>query len=148
MVYRILVDDDNLVNILLAEAMTKIGIHASKMTLVLTPFIGIERSVMPVKGVVELTVTVGIAPFCVTIQHTFMVIITYLSCNAIIRRPLLHQISVMVNTKYLTMKFLTVKGVVVVKRNQEASRKYANTFLKGKKALLFDHLQGSNLPHA
>jgi len=54
----------------------------------------------------------------------------------------------MVNTKYLTMKFPTVKGVVVVKRNQEASRKYANTFLKGKKALLVDHLQGSNLPHA
>jgi len=66
MVYRILVDHDNLVNILLAEAMTKIGIHASKMALVLTPFIGIEKSVMPVKGAIELTVTVGIAPYCVT----------------------------------------------------------------------------------
>ena len=148
MVYRILVDHDNLVNILLAEAMTKIGIHASKMALVLTPFIGIEKSVMSVKGAIELTVTVGIAPYCVTIQHTFMVIITHLLCNAIIRRPLLHHISAMVSTKYLTMKFPTVKGVAAMKGNQEALRKYANTFLKGKKALLVDQLQGSNLPHA
>jgi hypothetical protein len=54
----------------------------------------------------------------------------------------------MVSTKYLTMKFPTVKGVAAMKGNQEALRKYANTFLKGKKALLVDQLQGSNLPHA
>jgi hypothetical protein len=77
-----------------------------------------------------------------------MVIITHLLCNAIIRRPLLHHISAMVSTKYLTMKFPTVKGVAAMKGNQEALRKYANTFLKGKKALLVDQLQGSNLPHA
>jgi len=29
---------------------------------------------VPVKGAVELTVTVGTAPCCVTIQQTFMVI--------------------------------------------------------------------------
>jgi len=46
------------------------------------------------------------------------------------------------------MKFSTVKGVVAVKENQEASRKYINTFLKGKKALLVDHQQGFGLPHA
>jgi len=68
-----------------------------------------------------------------------MVIDTYLPYNAIIRRPLLHHISAVVSTKYLTMKFLTVKMVVVVKGNQEASREYANTCLKGKKALLVDY---------
>jgi hypothetical protein len=46
------------------------------------------------------------------------------------------------------MKFPTIKGVAVVRGNQEASRKSANTSLKGKKALLVDHLQGSDLPHA
>jgi hypothetical protein len=39
------------------------------------------------------------------------------------------------------MKFPTVKGVAAVRGNQEASRKCANTSLKGKKALLVDHLQ-------
>jgi hypothetical protein len=76
------------------------------------------------------------------------VINTHLPYNAIIGRPLLYHISAVVSTKYLTMKFPTIKGVAVVRGNQEASRKSANTSLKGKKALLVDHLQGSDLPHA
>ena len=138
-VYKILIDDSNLVNILLAEAMTKMGMNASRMTLVPTPLIGIEGSAVPMKGAVGLTITIGTAPHYVTLQQTFMVIDTHLPYNAIIRRPLLHQISVVVSTKYLTMKFPTVKVVVVVKGNQEASRECANTCLKGKKALLVDY---------
>jgi hypothetical protein len=74
MVYRILVHDDSPMNNLSAEAMKKIGINASRMTLVPTPLVGIEGLAVPVKGAVELTVTVGTAPCCVTIQQTFMVI--------------------------------------------------------------------------
>lgn len=68
-----------------------------------------------------------------------MVIDTHLPCNAIIRRPLPHQISAVVSTKYLTMTFLTIKVVVIVKGNQKASREYVNTCLKGKKALLVNY---------
>jgi len=50
-VHKILMDDINLVNILSAEAMTKMGMNASIMTLVLTPLIGIEGSTVPMKGV-------------------------------------------------------------------------------------------------
>jgi len=49
-VHKILMDDINLVNILSAEAMTKMGMNASIMTLVLTPLIGIEGSTVPMKG--------------------------------------------------------------------------------------------------
>jgi hypothetical protein len=140
-VHKILVDSGSLVNILLVEVMTKMGIDASRMTLVLTPLIGIEGSAVLVKGAIGLTVTMGTAPHCVTLQRTFMVIDTHLSYNAIIWRSLLHQISAVVRTKYLTLKFPTVKGVVVVKGNQEASREYANTCLKGKNALLINRLQ-------
>jgi len=49
-VYWILVDDNSLVNFLSVEAMIKMGIDTSKMTLVPTPLIGIEGSVLPVRG--------------------------------------------------------------------------------------------------
>jgi len=105
------------VNILSAEVMIKMGIDTSKMTPVLTPLIRIEGSAVLVKGVMGLTVTMGTAPHCVTLQQTFMVIDTHLPYNAIPGRPLLHQISAVVSTKYLTLKFPTVKGVIVVKGN-------------------------------
>ena len=49
-VNKILIDDNNLVNILSAEAMTKMGMNASRMTLVPTLLIGIEGSAVPIKG--------------------------------------------------------------------------------------------------
>jgi hypothetical protein len=67
-----------------------------------------------------------------------MVIITHLPYNAIIGRPLLHQLRAEVSTKYLTLKFPTSKGIAAVKRNQEISRECANTCLKGKKTMLID----------
>jgi len=67
-VHRILVDNDSLVNILSAEAMMKMGIDDSKMTPVPTPLIRIEGTAMPVKGIVGLTVIMGSATCCVTLQ--------------------------------------------------------------------------------
>jgi hypothetical protein len=67
-VHRILVDNDSLVNIMSAEAMMKIGIDDSRMTLVPTPLIGIEGTTVPVKEVVGLIVIMGSAPCCVTLQ--------------------------------------------------------------------------------
>jgi len=43
-------DDSSLVNILSVEATIKIGIDTSRMTLMPTPLIGIERSVVPIRG--------------------------------------------------------------------------------------------------
>jgi len=89
-VHRILVDNGDSMNILSVEAMTKMGINASRMTLVPTPLIGIEGLAVPVKGAAGLIVTMGTARYCVTLQKTFMVIDTHPPYNAIIRRPLLH----------------------------------------------------------
>jgi len=83
-------DDDSLINFISAGFMTKIGIDTSKMTLVLTPLIGIKGSTVPVKGAVKWTVIIGTPPYCVTIRETFIFINTHLPYNDIIRRPLLH----------------------------------------------------------
>jgi hypothetical protein len=100
-VHKILMDNGNSLNILLAEVMTTIGIDTSMMTIVPTPLIGMEGSPVPVKGAVGLTITMRTAPHCETLQQTLMVIDTYLPYNAIIERPLLYQINVVVSTKYL-----------------------------------------------
>jgi len=100
-VHKILMDNGNSLNILLAKVMTTIGIDTSMMTIVPTPLIGMEGSPVPVKGAVGLTITMGTAPHCETLQQTLMVIATYLPYNAIIERPLLYQINVVVSTKYL-----------------------------------------------
>jgi len=63
-----------------------------------------------VKGVLNLSVIIGIYPKCRTLQKTFMVIKTDLSYNTILRRPLLYKINVIINTEYLTMKFLIKKN--------------------------------------
>ena len=84
-VHRILIDDGSSVNILSTKTMTNIGIDASRIALVPTPLIRIERSAVPMKGAVELTVIVGTVTCCVTIQQTFMVH----CCNPILARWLL-----------------------------------------------------------
>jgi hypothetical protein len=74
-VHIILMDNGNSVNILLAEVMTKICIDTSMMTIVPTPLIGMEGSAAPVKGAVGLTITIGTAPHCESLQQTLMVIV-------------------------------------------------------------------------
>jgi len=61
-----------------------------------------------------------------------------LAYNIIIRKPLLHKINVIINTRYLVLKFPTLKEVTIMKGNQGASRHYGSTCLKSKKFLVFD----------
>jgi hypothetical protein len=114
-VYKILMDNDSSVNILSTEAMMKMGIDAFRMSPVPTPFIGIKRLAVPMKGAMGLTVIMGFVPCCVTLKQTFMVIDTHLLYNSIIGRPLLHQLSAIVNIKYLALKFPTSEGISAVK---------------------------------
>jgi ribulose kinase len=108
-VHRILVDSGSSMNILSTKAITNMGIDASRMTLVSTPLIGIEGSAVPVKGATRLIVIMGTAPCCVTLQKTFIIIDTHPPYNAIIGRPLLHQLSAIINIKYLTLNSQLIK---------------------------------------
>jgi hypothetical protein len=52
-IYKILVDDESSVNILYTEAITKMDMNTSRMTIMSTPFMGIKGSIVLVKGAVE-----------------------------------------------------------------------------------------------
>ena len=67
------------------------------MALVKTPFIWIEGSSVPVKGILEIPVTISIPYKCVYFKQTFMVIDMALTYNVILGRPLKHQIIVAIS---------------------------------------------------
>lgn len=58
-----------------------------------------------------------------------------LAYNTILERSLLHQTNVFINTKYLTLKFPTYKGVDMIWGNQTSSRQYAFFMFKGQEGL-------------
>ena len=68
-------------------------------------------------GALNLLVTIRTYPRCNIFQQTFMVINIYLSYNVILGRPLIYKISVMINNKYLAMKFFIDKGVATIRGN-------------------------------
>jgi hypothetical protein len=82
-------------------------ISSSKLTLVKTPLIGIKGSDVPVKSALELLIIMGTLPRCVLLQQNFMVIDIALAYNVILGRPMLHQINIVINTRYLALKFPT-----------------------------------------
>jgi hypothetical protein len=132
-----LVDDGTTVNILFAEVMVQMGIPSSKLTPVKTFLVGIEGPGVLVKGALKLPIVMGTSSKCVLLQQSFMVIYMALAYNAILGRPLLHQINAIISTRYLALKFPTQKGATV-SGDQTISRQFATTCLKGKKVLIPD----------
>lgn len=80
-----------------------------------SPLNGIKGSGVPVKGVLELPVMIGIPPRCTSLQQHFIMIDMTLTYNVILERPLLHQINVVINTRYLALKFPTQHGVATLR---------------------------------
>jgi hypothetical protein len=95
--------------------MSQIRIPYLKLIQVKSPLNGIKGSGVPVKGVLELPVMIGIPPRCTSLQQHFIMIDMTLAYNAILGRPLLHQINVVINTRYLALKFPTQYGVATLR---------------------------------
>ena len=74
-----------------------------------------------------------------------MVIKINLAYNTIIRRPLLHDINITINTKCLTLKFPTKDNVVTISGNQLIFYKYIFSCLKMKKTIMFNNQKGLTL---
>jgi len=109
------------------------GVDTSKLTLVRTYFIGIETKKVPIKGSLNLLMTIRTYPKCHALQQTFMVIKMNLSYNVIHGRPLIHKINAVINNRYPTMKFPTDKEVAIVRESKLISRRCTLTYLKGNK---------------
>jgi hypothetical protein len=100
-------DDGSAINILSSEVMAQMRIDPLKLIPMKTHLIRIIGINVLVNGALKIPVIVKTFSKCITLQQTFMVIDMSLTYNAIIRRPLLHKINVVISSRYLALKFPT-----------------------------------------
>ena len=121
-VRRIMVDTGSSADILYFDAFQKLGLARENMKLMcsaLTGFIG--DSISPL-GAITLPLTLGAPPRSKTVITTFLVIDLPTAYNAILGRPTLNKVRVVVSTYYQTIKFPTHAGVGEVTRSPRESR--------------------------
>lgn len=78
----------------------------------------------------DLPLCLGEAPSKATQMTTFMIINQPSTYNIIIERPAFNAFHVIPSAYHMTMKFSTVEGVWVVKRDQTDTRKYYAIIVK------------------
>uniref|UniRef100_A0A803N5K0 Uncharacterized protein n=1 Tax=Chenopodium quinoa TaxID=63459 RepID=A0A803N5K0_CHEQI len=107
---RALVDGRSSANMLFARAFDAIRIGRKYLMLVSYPVIGFNGSTVRPEGSITLQVRVGEGPAVRDIMAEFLVIDVSSAYNAIIGRPLIHDIQAVVSTYHLPMVYLTNAG--------------------------------------
>nr|XP_018677422.1 PREDICTED: uncharacterized protein LOC108952025 [Musa acuminata subsp. malaccensis] len=134
-VRRIMVDTGSSADILYFDAFQKLGLareSLSPMCSTLTGFTG--DSISPL-GAVTLPLTLGTPSRSKTVMTTFLVVDLPTAYNAILGRPTLNKVRVVVSTYYQTIKFPTRAGVREVTGSPRESRRcYLTALSLGKRA--------------
>ncbi|XP_065026149.1 uncharacterized protein LOC135650594 [Musa acuminata AAA Group] len=121
-VRRIMVDTGSSADILYFDAFQKLGLareNMRPMSSALTGFTG--DSISPL-GAITLPLTLGVPPRSKTVMTTFLVVDLPTAYNAILGRPTLNKVRVVVSTYYQTIKFPTHAGVGEVTGSPRESR--------------------------
>ncbi|XP_064987293.1 uncharacterized protein LOC135626033 [Musa acuminata AAA Group] len=133
-VRRIMVDTGSSADILYIGALQKLGLareSLSPMCSALTGFTG--DSISPL-GAINLPLTLGTPPKSKTVMTTLLVVDLPTAYNAILGRPTLNKVRVVVSTYYRTVKFPTREGVGEVTRSpQESKHCYLTSVSLGKR---------------
>jgi hypothetical protein len=122
-IHRILVDNGSSANILYWPAFQQMGIDRERIKPFGSPLVGFDGEVVYPIGIISLLVTAGTTPRLSTVMVDFLVIDRPSAYNAIVGRPSLNKLRVVTSTYHLMMKFLTEKGVGVVRGDQLAARR-------------------------
>ncbi|XP_009388053.2 uncharacterized protein LOC103974878 [Musa acuminata AAA Group] len=134
-VRRIMVDTGSSTDILYFDAFQKLGLareNLSPMCSTLTGFTG--DSISPL-GAVTLPLTLGTPSRSKMVMTTFLVVDLPTAYNAILGRPTLNKVRVIVSTYYQTIKFPTRAGVGEVTGSPRESRRcYLTVVSLGKRA--------------
>jgi hypothetical protein len=117
--------------------MAQIGISSLKLILVKTFLIGIEGLCVPMKNVLELHVVMGTPLKCVSLYQSFMMIDMALTYNVILERPFLHQINVVINTRYFEVP--NSEGSSHITGKSDNLKTMCTTCIKSKKMLISDY---------
>uniref|UniRef100_A0A803M1Y5 Uncharacterized protein n=1 Tax=Chenopodium quinoa TaxID=63459 RepID=A0A803M1Y5_CHEQI len=107
---RALVDGGSSANILFARTFDTMRIGRKYLTPVSYPVIGLNRSMVRPEGSIVLQVRMGEGPAVRDVMAEFLVIDVPSSYNAIVGRPLIHDMQVVVSPYYLTMVYVSNAG--------------------------------------
>ncbi|GAV81749.1 hypothetical protein CFOL_v3_25203 [Cephalotus follicularis] len=135
---RILIDSGSSADILYKHAFDQLRIPADQLKPVKTPLVGFAGEMVHPLGSINLSVVAGTTPCQTQVEMTFLVVDTPSPYNAIIGRPGLNLMEVIVSTRHLLMKFPTRFGVGEVRGDQQVARQCYKTAIldKGKDKVL------------
>ncbi|GAV75215.1 hypothetical protein CFOL_v3_18694, partial [Cephalotus follicularis] len=127
---RILIDSGRSADILYKHAFDQLRMPVDQLKPIKTPLVGFVGETVHPLGSIDLSVVVGTAPRQAQVQMTFLVVDTPSPYNAIIGRPGLNLMEVIVSTRHLLMKFPTRFGVRESIGDQQASRQCYKTAIR------------------
>ena len=130
---RILVDNGSSADIIYLPAFQQLKLDPKRLRPFESPIVNFSGDKVYPKGIVMLTITVGIHLRQLTRQLDFLVVDCPLSYNVIIGRPTLNRWKAATSTYYLKVKFPIDNGVGEVKGDQVLARECYQVVLAAKK---------------
>lgn len=125
-VHRVFIGKGTYVNILYYIVYNKMGLLDKDMEVENTFIYGFGGEAVIVKGIIRLPLTIGEEPFSTTQIIEFMMVDQESSHNALLGRPLLKDMRVIIYIHHLSMKFPTPNGIDCIRGCQEDSRECYN----------------------
>ncbi|XP_064966418.1 uncharacterized protein LOC135675222 [Musa acuminata AAA Group] len=122
-VRRIMVDTGSSADILYFDAFQKLGLSGDNIKPIFSALTGFTGDSISPLGAITLPLTLGAPPRSKTVMTTFLVIDLPTAYNAILGRPTLNKVRVVVSTYYQTVKFPTHAGTGEVTGSPRESKR-------------------------
>nr|XP_009409754.1 PREDICTED: uncharacterized protein LOC103991933 [Musa acuminata subsp. malaccensis] len=122
-VRRIMIDTGSSTDVLYLDAFQKLGLTRDALEPMCSALTGFTDDSISPLGAITLPLTLGVPPRSKTMIATFLVVDLPTAYNAILGRPILNKIRVIISTYYQTVKFSTHAGVGEVWRSPRESRR-------------------------
>lgn len=119
----VLVDTGSSVNVLYLDVFNKLKLEVAMLTLIQTPLFGFTEDIIQPEGMIRLPVEIDTYPRILWVEMEFLEIRLECVHNAILSRPSISQIGVVIYIPNLCMKFQTLEGVRTLRGDVRSTRK-------------------------